>query len=62
MKNSLSPILPLVLMKMLAEETIMRRDPDEPKLPPPPPWVTARYDIPKSQRKGKSLEEIDNGN
>ena len=36
----------------------MRRDPDEPKLPPPPPWATARYDIPKSQRKGKTLEEI----
>ena len=48
-----------LLMEQLYERELQREEmPGESKPPPLPPWVTAEYDIPKNQRKGKSWEEI----
>jgi hypothetical protein len=59
MKNGLSTIAPLALMSLMARELQENTPPGEtPEKSPPPPWVNARYDIPKSIRKGKTYEEI----
>ena len=48
----------LYLYSKLYDPDEYRSESDKLKLPPPPPWITANYDIPKSQRKGKTFEEI----
>lgn len=57
MKSPLSTIIPLTLM---AQEIHNKRSlyGETPEKSSPPPWVNARYDIPKSIRKGKTYEEI----
>ena len=56
MNNLLSAIISLTLMT--AHELQERHKPDETPNGPQPPWVTAKYDLPKSIRKGKTWEEI----
>jgi hypothetical protein len=57
MNKALSTIIPFMFM----DPRFFERMPPPGTMPEnssPPPWVNARYDIPKSIRKGKTYEEI----
>ena len=57
MKDVLSAIIPLTLMAQGMHER-MSPTGEVPETTPQPPWVKAKYNIPKSIRKGKTWEEI----
>jgi len=57
MKSTLPSIIPFALWTALHDRMLPQTEeiPDRPSIPP---WVNAQYNIPKSIRKGKTWEEI----